>query len=140
MAILRAQKDELQVYFQGRCAYCRHPEELVQIFYATDHILPTSRGGTDATENLALACPLCNQFKHAKTRGIDPVTTKRVVLFHPRRQNWSRHFSWSSDHLSILGKTICGRATVEALGLNGERYVRLRQLWLSAGFLPPNWE
>jgi 5-methylcytosine-specific restriction endonuclease McrA len=31
-----------------------------------DHIIPVARGGADATANLCVACPSCNQRKHCK--------------------------------------------------------------------------
>jgi len=52
---------------QGRvapvCAFCRTTEAPIEV----DHLLPTSRGGTDAWENLALACQVCNQRKGSQT-------------------------------------------------------------------------
>jgi hypothetical protein len=44
----------------AKCAYCG--------FYATviDHVVPWSRGGTHALENLAPACWECNAEKHDK--------------------------------------------------------------------------
>jgi hypothetical protein len=126
--------------FEGRYAYCRSPEALVQVFYEVDHIIPEARGGLTVLENLAFACPICNRFKTAQTHGRDSLTHRRVALFHPRRQNWFRHFAWSSDGLTIYGRTVCGRATVEALRLNNERLVVLRELWLQLNALPPNWE
>jgi 5-methylcytosine-specific restriction endonuclease McrA len=32
-----------------------------------DHIIPVCRGGSDAIDNLALACRSCNQEKHRMT-------------------------------------------------------------------------
>jgi hypothetical protein len=37
----------------------------------------------------------------------------------------------------IMGLTACGRATVEALGMNNPRIVRARRLWVAAGWHPP---
>lgn len=41
------------------CRYCGGTPDKLQI----DHILPVSRGGTDALENLAVACLPCNASK-----------------------------------------------------------------------------
>lgn len=46
-----------------RCAYCGKQGVPFEI----DHICPKSRGGSDRTSNLALACHACNQFKGNKT-------------------------------------------------------------------------
>ena len=46
----------------GRCAYCGialHPFKT----YAVDHVVPRSRGGTNAIENLVGCCPRCNEAK-----------------------------------------------------------------------------
>jgi 5-methylcytosine-specific restriction endonuclease McrA len=50
---------------QGRCAYCG--VIFASIHEATiDHLIPTSRGGTDAFRNLRLACQPCNAAKGNK--------------------------------------------------------------------------
>jgi 5-methylcytosine-specific restriction endonuclease McrA len=50
----------------GRCAYCgdegsRHNK------LGVDHIIPMSRGGKDAMENLVSCCSLCNREKNDRT-------------------------------------------------------------------------
>lgn len=45
----------------GRCAYCRSPAETV------DHIMPRSRGGRHAWENVVAACAKCNHRKGDRT-------------------------------------------------------------------------
>jgi hypothetical protein len=91
-----------------------------------DHIQPIVQGGEDLEENLCLACELCNQYKWTQTEAIDPQTGQKIPLFHPRQQTWSENFAWSSDNVTILGQTNCGRATVEALRLNALRHQRFR--------------
>jgi 5-methylcytosine-specific restriction endonuclease McrA len=49
-----------------------------------EHILPTSLGGTDRRENLAASCYRCNEFKGAKTHGLNPETEQLEPLFHPQ--------------------------------------------------------
>lgn len=47
----------------NRCAYCgAEPPEL-----QVKHIVPVSRGGLTAMNNLTVACAPCNQRKHTKT-------------------------------------------------------------------------
>ena len=137
--ISQALRKETIAYFKRRCAYCRSPEELVWVFYEVDHIIPVAQGGPTIKENLALTCAICNRFKSDITHGTDPSTGRRTALYHPRRQNWFRHFAWSSDNLVIYGRTVCGRATVEAIQLNNARLIGLRKIWLRLGALPPNW-
>jgi 5-methylcytosine-specific restriction endonuclease McrA len=44
-----------------RCEYCRYPEFLSTSPLTIDHINPQSLGGSDDTDNLALACRRCNE-------------------------------------------------------------------------------
>jgi hypothetical protein len=80
---------------------------------------------------------MCNGFKGAQTHGRDPLSGRRVRLFNPRRQRWSRHFAWSDDGIRIIGRTACGRATVLALQLNNPIAVLVRREWVGAGWHPP---
>ena len=57
-----------------------------------EHILPRSHGGTDAPENLALACARCNHQKgrrHDVRRRGDPKLMQLVErLLEKRRERW----------------------------------------------------
>lgn len=54
-------KVELYNFYGGVCCYCREP---VRLRDATrDHYLSLSAGGSDAFENLRLACKPCNGIK-----------------------------------------------------------------------------
>jgi hypothetical protein len=92
-----------------------------------DHIMPRARGGSDAEDNLWLACRACNLFKDQQTHGRDPLTGRRVRLFHPRHQRWRQHLQWSADGSMILGRTAMGRAPVVALSLNNLVAVTVRR-------------
>ena len=45
----------------GRCAYCKGPAETI------DHVMPRSRGGRHAWENVVAACARCNHTKGDRT-------------------------------------------------------------------------
>lgn len=47
----------------GRCGYC---SASLASGYHVDHVVPLSRGGSNAPSNLCLACPRCNFSKGAK--------------------------------------------------------------------------
>ena len=115
---------------QGRCAYCRTPEELAVTTFEIDHVVPTSAGGATTLDNLCLSCPACNRRKSVRQSLPDPETGNLVPIFHPRRQSWEMHFTWSKDTTRIIGLTPPGRATVQALQMNRPRMIRLRRLWL----------
>jgi 5-methylcytosine-specific restriction endonuclease McrA len=48
---------------KGRCWYCG---KKVGDKYEVDHRVPLSRGGSNAPENLVIACQFCNRSKGAK--------------------------------------------------------------------------
>ena len=48
---------------QHRCEYCHAPESIFNFAFEVEHLLPVSRGGSDALINLALACSACNRYK-----------------------------------------------------------------------------
>jgi hypothetical protein len=121
-----------------RCGYCRASERITATELVVDHIQPESVGGPTARENLWLVCTRCNQFKGSKIRATDPQTGEVVPLFNPRTQVWAEHFIWSEEGTEIVGRTACGRATVEALCMNRELAVLARQRWVSVGWHPPN--
>lgn len=121
---------------QGRCAYCQTPEELTVTTFEIDHIVPTSAGGATQRNNLCLTCPACNRYKGARQSGPDPETGESAPLYHPRRQEWSEHFAWSTGSLQIEGRTSTGRATVAALHMNRPQALRLRGVWAKIGYLP----
>lgn len=123
---------------QGRCEYCLTAEALSGIRCQTDHIFPRSRGGTTTGDNLCLACAACNGHKHVRTHAIDPVSATAVPLFHPRRQRWDEHFSWSANGTEIIARTPTGRATIAALKLNDTLIVAARALWAGTGLHPPH--
>ena len=120
-----------------RCGYCQSVQRYVFAPLEIDHINPTAHGGTDEEENLWLACRMCNGFKSDRTYGLDPLTGQEVRLFHPRQQQWTEHFTWSTDGSQVIGLTPCGRATVAALQLNNVIAVMVRREWVSAGWHPP---
>jgi hypothetical protein len=121
-----------------RCGYCRTHEGIAGFRLIIEHIIPESRGGKTIFDNLWLACHACNEFKGARTYGLDPVTRKQVRLWNPQRQEWLEHFRWSDDGTEIIGMTPCGRATVAALQLNRVELIAARSLWVQVGWWPPS--
>ena len=121
----------------NRCGYCRAHQQYIYETLHIEHIEPRARGGSNAEENLWLACSLCNRAKSDQTHARDSVTGRRVRLFNPRRQQWKRHFQWSEDGTEIMGRTVCGRATVEALQMNCDLAVLVRMNWVKVGWYPP---
>lgn len=122
---------------KGYCEYCTCPEFCATQLHSTEHILPKSHGGPDEQSNLALACQGCNGAKFDKTHAIDPATGLSVPLFHPRLDDWHKHFAWAPDYLYLVGLTPTGRSTIRELGLNRTGVVKLRRLLLLNNEHPP---
>src|SRR5262249_38415978 len=109
---------------RNRCEYCEISQELQEATFHIDHIVPRSKCGPTALNNLALACVSCSLRKEARRSARDPATGRTVPLFHPRRQRWADHFRW--DGVRLEGLTPTGRATVAALQMNGLRVQAIR--------------
>lgn len=122
------------------CEYCKCPDRFATESFSIEHIHPQSAGGASTLDNLAWSCLGCNSHKHAKTQGVDSETGEMVALFHPRQQIWDEHFDWNEDDTQVMGKTACGRATVQALQLNRAGAINLRLLLANAGLHPPSLE
>ena len=118
-----------------RCEYCRiHEDDKLYAFHL-EHVVPKKHGGGDDPSILAWSCHSCNLAKGANLSG--RVHGEIVTLFHPRRQQWNRHFVWNADGTLIVGLTVCGRATVVSLQLNNLVAVNVRREWVKAGWHPP---
>lgn len=132
---------ELQQQIRERakflCEYCHASEKWQYVQFTIDHIIPIRQGGTDSLDNLALACFHCNRRKTDKTTSTLPQSKERIPLFNPRQDAWNDHFIWSVDKLTIVGLTDIANATIEALALNRERVINIRQADLAIGRHPP---
>ncbi|MBI1903019.1 MAG: HNH endonuclease [Planctomycetia bacterium] len=118
----------------GACEYCRMPRRLYLAPYQIDHIIAEKHNGKTVFSNLALACYHCNLHKGSDISGKDPVTGRTTRLFHPRRDQWHRHFRWRGAKL--VGRSAVGRATIAVLNINHEAYVLVRQALIAAGLFP----
>ncbi len=108
------------------CEYCRLPQESQEATYHVDHIVPRVQGGATTFDNLALACVSCSLRKAARETVVDPVDGQKVPLFHPRKDEWSQHFSLTTD-FRLEGRTATGRATIDALRMNRSAIVAIRR-------------
>ncbi len=120
-----------------RCGYCLTQEIIVGYRMEIDHIIPEGLGGQTVEDNLWLACSSCNNIKGDRITALDPLSGQIVGFFDPRHQNWNAHFEWSVEGDQIVGLTETGRATVTALDLNRPLLVSSRQIWVRAGWHPP---
>lgn len=122
---------------QARCEYCQSRADYATETFAIDHIVPTSRGGSNEIDNLALACSGCNGRKYNKQEAPDPATEGLAFLFNPRQQKWAEHFCWNRDYTLMIGLTPTGRATIAALHLKRAGLVNMRDALYLLGKHPP---
>ena len=88
-----------------RCEYCRAPDEVFNVRFEVEHVIPPTLGGTDADDNLALSCRSCNVRKGVRIEGVDPETGSAARLYHPRRDRWGDHFHVDVDRAIVEGGT-----------------------------------
>lgn len=122
---------------KNRCGYCLGEQKYILAWLEIEHIHPRAKGGRTVKENLWLACTFCNTFKSSQTHGRDPKTKRKTLLFNPRKQKWRNHFDFDQDLATIIGKTVCGRATVNTLKINNELALETRKQWVGVSWYPP---
>jgi hypothetical protein len=120
------------------CEYCHSPEEFATQSFTIEHILPRDRGGATTLDNLAWSCFGCNSHKSTRTQATDPEAGELSPFFNPRQQQWREHFEWGANATHILGRNVCGRATLLALRLNRPGLVNLRRVLAGAALHPPS--
>ncbi|WP_028526270.1 HNH endonuclease [Runella limosa] len=115
-----------------RCEYCRLHEDDMFLAFEIDHIIPIKHGGTNQVENLAYACPHCNQHKGSDFATL--IDDEIVRLFHPRLDDWHKHFETQQG--KIIAKTLVGEATLKIFRFNHPDLLILRQLLSLQGRYP----
>jgi 5-methylcytosine-specific restriction endonuclease McrA len=117
-----------------RCEYCRRLEADSFIRYQIDHIISRKHGGKTSLDNLAYACPVCNNAKGSDLSTMLPGQDHLVRLFHPRKDNWFEHFE--AFNAEIKAKTDVGEATVNLLKMNDVERILERLDLAEAGLFP----
>jgi hypothetical protein len=84
----------------NRCSYCHGGFAPGKRYRTVDHALPLSLGGTNALENLRLACGRCNAQKGAATEH----------AYRASRELAERRRIVEGEHLRILGVVLPKRA------------------------------
>jgi len=74
----------------GRCEYCRFPEEYALLPFQVDHIIPKKLKGPTVEENLAWSCERCNSHKGPLISGF--INGRAVDLFHSSPPQLARTF------------------------------------------------
>ena len=119
-----------------RCEYCRAPEAIFNLAFEVEHLVPTSRGGSDDLANLALACRACNLYKADHVTGREEDSVVEIRLFDPRSQSWNEHFAVDAATGTIKGTTAVGRVTVACLQMNRPANRNARLQWIRLEIFP----
>jgi hypothetical protein len=117
----------------GCCEYCLLPEVAAFLSHEVDHVIAEKHEGKTESENLALACSLCNKHKGSDVASVDSTTGDIVRLYSPRRDRWSDHFELNDGE--IIGQTSFGRVTVRLLQINQLERVEERRILVKTGLL-----
>jgi hypothetical protein len=105
--------DELRRRAGLSCEYCGVHEDDCGSLLTVDHHRPTSRGGSDAPENLVYCCPRCNQYK----ADYWPAGPDELPLWNPREESHDAHFRRLDDG-RLEAITAVGVWTSDRLRLN----------------------
>ncbi|HEY8415284.1 MAG TPA: RNA-guided endonuclease IscB, partial [Thermaerobacter sp.] len=104
-----------------RCAYCGGPGPLT-----IDHVVPRSRGGTNAWENLLPACRACNQAKGNRTPeewGVRPRVKPKPLDKTFRMATWTQqgkgYLLWRLRRAGFEVRTTVGAYTAWARKVRG---------------------
>lgn len=77
-----------------RCQYCGERKRTCELTF--DHVLPRSRGGRTAWENIVIACTTCN----AKKGGRTPEEAEMPLRCKPVRPTWLPTFNMTLQQIS----------------------------------------
>lgn len=116
----------------SRCEYCCIHSDDLFLSFEIDHIIPVKHGGSNDLDNLALACPHCNQHKGSDFATI--LDNEIVRLFNPRTDNWDEHYQVANG--LIVSHTKIGTASIKIFRFNHPDLVILRQLLIQLGRYP----
>jgi HNH endonuclease len=113
----------------NKCEYCQVNSDDMFLSFELDHIIPLKHGGTDGFENLAYACPHCNQHKGSDFATI--LDQEIVPLFNPRIDNWTDHFVVKGGE--VISKSRIGEASIKIFRFNEPDLIILRQILMKIG-------
>ena len=116
------------------CEYCLLHENYLFLAFEIDHIISLKHGGDNGLNNLAYACPHCNQHKGSDIATLVESQEDITLVFNPRKQKWREHFN--TDNGEIIPITKVGLATLKLLRFNEPDLVILRRTLARAGLYP----
>jgi HNH endonuclease len=115
------------------CEYCRLPQMAAIAKHHIEHIVSLKHGGQTTVENLALACPFCNEQKGTDVGSFDFETDGALTrFFNPRKDVWTEHFQVleSGEIKPLTGEA---RVMVKILQINNAERIEERLELMEAG-------
>lgn len=119
---------------RGACEYCLIDESNTFLGCQVDHVISEKHGGETVSENLCIACTVCNRAKGSDIASLIGNGTL-VRLFNPRVDRWSDHFRLEED--TIVPLTQIGEVTATLLNFNDLERILERAELISKGRYPP---
>jgi hypothetical protein len=116
-----------------RCEYCLTPEFFLATTFHIDHIRSIKHGGKTISENLAYACPHCNQNKGSDIASYTD-EDELVRLFNPRKDSWNEHFEFIKSGV-ITPISAIGEVTVNTLSFNQIERIIFRKSLIEIGII-----
>jgi HNH endonuclease len=116
-----------------RCEYCLTPEFFLATTFHIDHIRSIKHGGKTISENLAYACPHCNQNKGSDIASYTD-EDELVRLFNPRKDSWNEHFEIIKSGV-ITPISSIGEVTVNILSFNQIERIIFRKSLIEIGVI-----
>ena len=117
-----------------RCEYCRVHEDDMFIAFEIDHVISIKHGGGNEIDNLAYACPHCNQHKGTDLTTFLETYEDIVPLFNPRQHNWFDHFEAIAGEIVPISRI--GKASVKIFRFNEPDLIILRRILTQANAYP----
>lgn len=99
-----------------QCEYCLIHQDDIFFTCEIDHIISVKHGGGNDLNNLAYACPFCNNNKGSDLGSVLLPNTTIIRFFNPRKDSWKDHFYL--EGVTICPKTEIGKVTIKILNVN----------------------
>ena len=116
-----------------KCEYCLTPEFFLATTFHIDHIRSIKHGGKTISQNLAYACPHCNQNKGSDIASYTE-EDELVRLFNPRKDIWNEHFEVLESGI-ITPISSVGEATINTLSFNQLERIIFRKSLIEIGVI-----
>lgn len=116
-----------------KCEYCLTPEFFLATTFHIDHIRSMKHGGKTLLQNLAYACPHCNQNKGSDIASYTD-EDELVRLFNPRKDVWDEYFEVIESEIFFPLSSI-GEVTISMLSFNQTERVIFRKSLTEIGVI-----